>query len=1152
MSTDPGATTLIDLSGEVHGEALLPGAERAGAQAVVDMHLRIAARLGRQGAPLQALQEVTRAARAVPLTGRLAAAVVAWSLRARAAPRGAALLADAAEDLEGPERPAVLRQQARLARRAGDLARAQAVLTQALAEGPQDRRARVALNAVLAQAQQWEALDASLAAEAGEAARRQQWRAASRSALRRARLWGETLDEPVRAAASALQAAQFADQARQPHGAFLLRLLWLRGLHRARAPARALREAAQAVLLSGERAGQRASAEALVEELDLRQDDTAEGLPVVALEAPAPAAPAPRRHSTQLELVAVAEVAEAQGHAVEAAALLAAAVREGPEPTAAQRLEAHLVQRGAWRELAAFYRDALGRAASKPERARWAEKLAELLESELGDVAGAASAWGAVVEASGDPRAVTEQVRLLEAAQDASGAREALDLGVAQAAPGPERAQALLLRAEAALARHEDEAAQRDFEAALALVPETPAAAAGLAELAAQRGEPAPARALEAVLGRLPRGSPGRGDLFRRLARLCDSPLRDGRASRAAWAEVLRELPGDEEATARLGALLRAAGDDGALEALLRDELSRTPRGPRARLQRLELVALLDRAGRAAEALDALQGAVRAEPGHREAWLTLAERLVADQRDREAAWALEHAAGATADDGARLRLWERLARFVRERLGDEARAAAFEARAERMRRDLLGNAPAPARPAALPGGPLMTPRRRPSAPRPEEDFEGVAAQLGARPEPQQPSRAHARVAPRATKVLGAPSTRPAPLPPPVPDEVDVPTPTAELPLPDEVEAAPAEAHAPPERSAGPTPATAEAPEAEERRTAELPVELGDPSTPLAPSFGPSPAKVLSQERQALFERVRAAPLDPDGYRLLAEHFDAARDATRSSLMLEIARALEGDPHAMPRTPRLILNATDRAGLKHPTLRTEAGELLNLLGVALCRLHPARGPDADTAEEFHLEAGRGARATADALLAAVRILGQRAPEVFLSEEPGPPFSVAYTTEPRLLVGSLAARRELPGAELRFFAGRALFTLQPELLALRTLRREELLRGLVVATQVAEGRGSPVETKLVRDAVPARGWERARALLRTAARRLDLAQLMDGARHSSNRAGLVVCGGIAPAVASLRAKKALPSEMIELVRYAASERYLQLRNRVLPSK
>ena len=159
---------------------------------------------------------------------------------------------------------------------------------------------------------------------------------------------------------------------------------------------------------------------------------------------------------------------------------------------------------------------------------------------------------------------------------------------------------------------------------------------------------------------------------------------------------------------------------------------------------------------------------------------------------------------------------------------------------------------------------------------------------------------------------------------------------------------------------------------------------------------------------------------------------------------------------------------------------------------------------------------------------------------------------FTTEPRILVGKLAVKKEVTDAELRFFAGRTLFTQQPELMALRSLRREQVLRGLVLVAQVGEGRASPPEMKLFREAVPAKAWERLKQLVKSVGTRLDLATLTDGARHSANRAGLVVCGGIAPAIASLRAKKALPSEMMELVRFAASERYLQLRNRNVPRK
>ncbi|MFZ5442361.1 MAG: tetratricopeptide repeat protein, partial [Myxococcota bacterium] len=706
-------------------------------------------------------------------------------------------------------------------------------------------------------------------------------------------------------------------------------------------------------------------------------------------------------------------------------------------------------------------------------------------------------------------------------------------------------------------------------------------------ELSAMQGEIVQIRLLEMALAKHPRRTPGRGDLFRRLARLADSPLRDPKLSRQAWSEVLFELPADEEATTRLLALLRAAGDDVELEQLLTAALAKEPRGPRARQLRMELVTLLERGGRDAEALEALKQAVRSEPGHREAWLAYAERLIGlGTRDGEAAWALEHAATATEDAAQRLRLWQRLGRFVREQLGDEARAETYERRAEKLQRELMQNAPVLQTPAApppleeepptsgLPGGPLVIPPRRGVRARAEllnqqqqQAFEQLAEKMQARVEPRRPSRDHVRLAPRVARQIDhEPILIPKPPPPvdealeresietreqPMPDDEITPTPAPPAAEPMEITSGELELPDERDRLKGPVPPVVDD-EPEERRTAELAVALGDPEQPVPPSFGPSPARALTAERQALFERVRHAPLEPDGYKLLAEHFDTANDPARSSLMLEIARALEGDPHAAPRAPRLILNATDRAGLKHPALRGEGGELLALVGVALCRLNPAKGREAGTDDEFHLDAGKGARAVADALLAGVRILGVRSPDVFLSDDPGPPLSLVFTTEPKLLVGKLAVKKEVSDAELRFFAGRTLFTLQPDLLALRSLRREQVLRGLVLVSQVVEGRASPAETKLFRESISARGWERLRQLARAVGMKLDLSALSEGARHSANRAGLVVCGGVAPAIASLRAKKALPSEMIELVRFAASERYLQLRNRNLPRR
>lgn len=1215
MSTDPSAKTLSDLSGE------RPDPTAGDARALVDMHRSIAARMLREGSGAQAFGELVRAAREVPMNARLAASLVRVAVGAQAFGPAMTLIAQGVDEAEGAERVGVLRQLARLSRFAGELDRALEALAQLLAENPNDRRARAVLNALLEREQRWDELDASLEKETKEALRRGALRAASRVALRRGRLWGERLDDHARAALRFMQASTYAEQARDFESAFLLRLLWLRSLHRSEAPARMMNDAVTQALAAGERVGKVARAKALVQELGLgttrdldatttdppeapqRREHSAETSPaIVALEEPA--AP-PRRRSTQLELVAVAEEAQKAGRSPEAAAILEAAAHEGPDPQAAAKLEAHYIARGAWRELASFYRDAVARAGSKEERARWAEKLAEILESELSDPSGAAKAWSEVVASTGDSRAVSEQVRLLAQKKDASGVRAALDAGVKQAQAGPERAQALVLRAEEALTRREVAAARADFEAAVKLSPLHPAANAGLAELAAMQGDYAPIRSLEAALAKVPRRTPGRGDLFRRLARLADSPLRDQKLARAAWAEVLAELPADEEASTRTLALLRTAGDDLALEAQLRALLQQEPRGPRARQARLELVALLERAGRNADALAALKDACRTEPGHRDAWLGYAERLLAlGGRDGEAAWALEHAATATEEPVQRLKLWQRLARISRERLHDEAKAATFTQRADRLQREVLQEMPEPAAASPLPGGPLVIPQKRapkgkaaPLVPSPrEEDLEAIASALESRLEPDEqehpstraPARARPFPAPFESEALTPEEAEPAAaIHEAAPEEEEFDDeepgePTRELPIGDDEEAEPAaksvitrsleedDADGVQEIRSGDIEApeeedrqdlTPEAPDEEPedeppveegRRTQELAVELGDPKLAVPPSFGTSPAKAMSAERKALFERVRSNPLEPDGYRLLAEHFDTASDPTRSSLMLEIARALEGDPHAAPRTPRLILNATDRAGLKHPSLRGEPGELLNLVGIALCRLHPAKGKDASTAEEFNLTAGKGARAAADALLAAVRILGLRAPDVFISEDQGPPFSLIFATEPRLLVGKSSVKRETPDSELRFFAGRALFTQLPELMALRNLRREHLLRGMATVAQVANGKTDSAEARVIREAVPARAWDRVRQLFKSAARKLDYSALSEGARHSANRAGLVVCGGIAPAIAALRAKKALPTEMTELVRFAASERYLQMRSRMIPKK
>ncbi|HEY0883566.1 MAG TPA: hypothetical protein VGD87_18665, partial [Archangium sp.] len=69
MSTDPGATTLLDLSGERADPYLNQ------VRSVVQLHLDIANRLSKQGSPLHGFQELVRASRAVPMNARLASAL---------------------------------------------------------------------------------------------------------------------------------------------------------------------------------------------------------------------------------------------------------------------------------------------------------------------------------------------------------------------------------------------------------------------------------------------------------------------------------------------------------------------------------------------------------------------------------------------------------------------------------------------------------------------------------------------------------------------------------------------------------------------------------------------------------------------------------------------------------------------------------------------------------------------------------------------------------------------------------------------------------------------------------------------------------------------------------------------------------------------
>ena len=54
----------------------------------------------------------------------------------------------------------------------------------------------------------------------------------------------------------------------------------------------------------------------------------------------------------------------------------------------------------------------------------------------------------------------------------------------------------------------------------------------------------------------------------------------------------------------------------------------------------------------------------------------------------------------------------------------------------------------------------------------------------------------------------------------------------------------------------------------------------------------------------------------------------------------------------------------------------------------------------------------------------------------------------------------------------------------------------------------------QARAVRDGLPPKGWDRLKQLYERVGRTLDLGALSEGARHSANRAGLLVAGGVAP--------------------------------------
>ncbi|HLM48124.1 MAG TPA: tetratricopeptide repeat protein, partial [Myxococcaceae bacterium] len=108
---------------------------------VVEQHRRIASRLLGEGQAARAFGELVRASRVVPMTPRLAAVLVAFSLHAGTEASAIALLSSALGTTRGDVRRAVRLQLARLLRRVNQLPRAIETLQALVDENPGDRRA---------------------------------------------------------------------------------------------------------------------------------------------------------------------------------------------------------------------------------------------------------------------------------------------------------------------------------------------------------------------------------------------------------------------------------------------------------------------------------------------------------------------------------------------------------------------------------------------------------------------------------------------------------------------------------------------------------------------------------------------------------------------------------------------------------------------------------------------------------------------------------------------------------------------------------------------------------------------------------------------------------------------------------------------------
>lgn len=1163
-----------------------------GVPELVERHRQSAARLLKEGHAAHAFGELVRASRALPMTPRLASALVTFSLRAGTEAAVIALLSSALGNTRGEVRRAVRLQLARVLRRVDQLPRAVESLQALVDEAPEDRRARRLLDVLFrrlsrhAAERDEEAEALSVPIVQGQALVEEPAPEETHAAEERSEtveFSSPWLEEEHTVEASAPPDARFVPRASPPraetapaptapapsaapvddrHRTVLeleLPAIWPHVEEEATSEASGLPFAVSGAPVApprddfaGDASSHRRTTLEVTEHLP-EDEDTSTGAPVSRSEPPLISPPA--------GVKTAAPVPWSSDEDTEPSRRLVPR-REDPEET---RQEAQLIARRAWRELAQFYLDRADGSKELDVRAETLTRLAELLENELQDLAGAARVYGQIVALTGDHAALAEQVRLVSQRADGDEwvVRRVLDEAVQRASNPRARAAAFLARGERLLSTGDTARARPDFEAAVAISPHSLPGLMGLARCVSGEERAPAAERLRAALAAAPRRTPHRAEGLRRLAELAGGPLADARLAHWAWSEVLAENPEDVLAQDQLVEVTRQLGDKVGLSRLLRSRIAREPRGLATRKVRLELVATLESGGERTAALTELRQAVRFEPGHKEAWLLLVERLIALGQNGEAAWAMEHAATATEDDDERRGTWERLARFCREVLADAARAQVYANRAENLRKAIAERVapalhPEPPRSAVPkrestgsrtgilippPGGVELTPTPAAAAPSPVPESAPTVLEM---PAVVLPAAASRTPPPAGEAAAASPAKTPAPAAPEEPPDAPMPVESTRFIA---WEAPPGKMTPVRRRARGsgsvnsPEPLTPSAP------SIKPPLAPAPAVAPAPPPPAPAPAPVPAQmesARPAAIERVRERPLDAAAYRELSAFFTSRGDSARGSLMAEVAAALLGEKDTSSLPPRRKLTPEERAGLRHPGLRNPAGELLASVGQALVRLFPSFGRASGSNEPLRPDSGPGARAALEVLQSVARLLDVRLPELYLSEDDGPPFSLVHPGAPRLLVGRLAVRQVLPETELRFFAGRALSCLGPDLLALRCLKKDQLLRAVAILASVLRG-GTEFgpESRVVREALHPNARARALVLLESAQREFDAAALAEAARHSANRAGLVACGGPGPAVAALRALKSSEQELVELVRFSASERYLPLR-------